>query len=81
MTITQQDVEAIIAKAKTSDLGLNEPKSLPHIGKYADQKLHSLGLLLIECWDEKYDLCAVTIAALEHASRKAADRALERTGN
>ena len=65
MTINQRTVERIIARAKQSDLGLNEPIKNPNIGNYAQHNLQSLGLLLVDCWEAKYDLCALMTAAME----------------
>ena len=65
MKITQNTVKRIMARAEQSALGLGKPKAVPDIGKYEQHNLHTLGLLLVDCWDKKYDLSAVLIAALE----------------
>lgn len=75
MTITQKDVDEIIAKAKASDFGLGE--GLTHkaghnrIDQYAQHDLTALGMLLVNGYDAKYDLISVFIAALEVVERKA----------
>lgn len=76
MTITQRDVDEIIAKAKASDFGLG--RGLTHknghnqIDQYAEPHgLSELGQLLVNGYDAKYDLISVFIAALEVVERKA----------
>ncbi len=70
MTITQQDVDQIIAKAKASEIGLGQ--GLTHkqghnqISQYADHDLDALGMLLVNGYDAKYDLISVFCAALDH---------------
>jgi hypothetical protein len=74
MQITQQDVDAIIAKAKASDLGLGD--GLTHkqghnqISQHATPDLKALALLLVDGYDEKYDLVSVFGAALQHVREK-----------
>lgn len=67
--ISQVIVDKIIARAKTSDCGLsdglNYKKNHLQINQYAKQDLESLALLLVNGYDEKYDLVSVFRAALE----------------
>lgn len=75
MKITQKDVDEIIARAKASDFGLGdgltEKQGHNQIGQYADHDLRSLGMLLINGYDTKYDLISVVCAALEVVAERA----------
>lgn len=69
ITVTQEFVDRIIARAQASDYGLGE--GLTHkqghlkIDQYNPQDLNALALLLVNGYDEKYDLVSVFRAALE----------------
>lgn len=75
MIITQQDVDEIVAKAKASTLGLSDglthKKGHNQIKQHAKPDLDALALLLVDGYDEKYDLVSVLRAAFEVVERKA----------
>lgn len=69
MKITQELVDKIIAKAKASDYGLSD--GLTHkqdhlqISAYARADTDALAMLLVNGYDDKYDLISVFTAAFK----------------
>lgn len=71
MTVDQQLVDHIVARAQNSVMGLgNSEKRKPYdISAYDHPDLHSLAILLVSAHHDKWDLISIVTAALEEVSR------------
>lgn len=75
MIITQEIINEIIERAKSSDLGLMDKPNLPidiekppiylDIEQYSGRNFATLALLLVSAYDAKYDLVSIFQAAME----------------
>lgn len=68
MTVTQQLVDHIVARAQNSAMGLSDPKSSYDLKQYSEATFETLAMLLVTAHVEKYDLISIFAAALEEVA-------------
>lgn len=73
MIITQQDVNEIVARAKSSALGLSDPEpgKSYSLANYEPNNLTTLAMIIVGAHFEKWEIISIVAAALEHVAIKA----------
>lgn len=73
LVVTQKMVDAIVARAKASDFGLDSPVKGPDsykFAQYGSQDLNALAMLLVNAHFAKYDIISVVAAALQEIAER-----------